>query len=101
MLVCLCGFRGGGPDSRTNYSLRLDTEIENGQNREWRSYIGKGTGASFEIAHERLFTRVRSRVDGQGTSLDEALVAAFHATAIWTLICVDAVVSAEVGVAME
>lgn len=96
MLVCLCGFRGGGPDSRTNYSLRLDTEIEKG-----RSYIGKGTGASFEIAHERLFTRVRSRVDGQGTSLDEALVAAFHATAIWPLICVDAVVSAEVGVAME
>lgn len=29
MLVCLCGFRGGGPDSRTDY-FRLDTEIEDG-----------------------------------------------------------------------
>lgn len=70
--------------------------MENG-----RSYVGKGTATSFEIAHKRLFTCVRPRVDGQGTSLDEALVAAFHATAIWPLICVDAVVSAEVGVAME
>lgn len=64
-------------------------------------YIRKGTVASFEIAHKRLFTGVRSRVDGQGTSLDEALVAAFHGAAIWPLVCVDAVVSAEVGVAME
>lgn len=66
-----------------------------------RSYIRKGTVASFKVAHKRLFTCVRSRVDGQGTPLDEALVAAFHAAAVWSLVCVDAVVSAEVGVAME
>lgn len=38
---------------------------------------------------------------GQGTALDEALVAIFYGAMIWPLIGVDAIMATEIGLAIE
>lgn len=41
------------------------------------------------------------RVNGQGTTLDKALVAVGHGTVVWPLIGMNAVVSTQVRLAIE
>jgi hypothetical protein len=47
------------------------------------------------------FASVRAEVDGQRAALDEALVAAFDGAVVRTFVGVDAVMSAEVRLAIE
>jgi hypothetical protein len=49
----------------------------------------------------RLFARVGSRVDGQGTALDKTLVTALHVAIIGPLVGVDAIMAAEIRLAIE
>lgn len=44
---------------------------------------------------------MRPRVDGQGTALDEALIATWDCALIRALVGVDAIMSAQVGFAIE
>lgn len=53
------------------------------------------------VADVRLLARMRSRVDGQCTALDEALVAVGHSAMVRTLVGVNAVVATQIRLAVE
>lgn len=65
------------------------------------AYIGEGLLAAFLVADMRLFARVGSRVDGQGTALDETLVTALYVAIIGPLVGVDAIMAAEIRLAIK
>lgn len=48
-----------------------------------------------------LLAGMGPRVNGQGTTLDKALVAVGHGTVVWPLIGMNAVVSTQVRLAIE
>ncbi|GFF25024.1 hypothetical protein IFM46972_01254 [Aspergillus udagawae] len=57
--------------------------------------------ATRKVADVWAFASVRAEVDGQRAALDEALVAAFDGAVVRTFVGVDAVMSAEVRLAIE
>jgi hypothetical protein len=65
------------------------------------TYIGEGFVTTLMVADMGLFAGVCPRVHGQGTPLDEALVAVLEHAVIRTFVGVYSIVSAEVGLAVE
>lgn len=60
------------------------------------TYIGETFSAAKIRTFMWLVTSVSAAMDGQSTSLDESLFAGLVVTRIWSLVCVDAVVSLEI-----
>lgn len=65
------------------------------------TYIGKGLVATFMVAYVRFLAGMSSRVDGQCTALDEALVAVGHGAVVRTFVRMNAIVSTQVRLAVE
>lgn len=78
---------------------------DNGQHNnaggEQETNIGEPLATSFMLTSVRLFTGVGTYVDGEGATLDKALVTVTPSADVRTVIGVYAVVSDEVGLAIE
>lgn len=53
------------------------------------------------VTNMRFFACMSSRMHGQGTALDEALIAILHCAMIWPLIGVDAIMATEIRLAIK
>lgn len=49
----------------------------------------------------RLLAGVRSKMYSEGTALDEPLSTVLPVASVWPFVCVDAVVSLEIGLSVE
>jgi hypothetical protein len=66
-----------------------------------QAHIGESLPTANMLALMRLLACVCTDVDGQGAPLDEALHASGRQARIWALVCVDAVMSLEIRLAVE
>ena len=69
--------------------------------RKTDAHVREGLATIFMVADMGLFAGMGSRVDCEGTALDEALVAARHCAMVWALVGMNAIMSAQVGFAIE
>lgn len=75
--------------------------LEKGETGRMATYVGELLAAAGEATLMRLLARVGPDVDGQGTSLDEALAAVAFVTCVRSLIGMNTMMSLQIGFAVE
>lgn len=65
------------------------------------TYVRKTFAATDKLALVGLFAGVGTDMHGQGTSLDKALLASGVVAGVWPRVCVDAVMSLQIRLAVE